>query len=64
MSERKTEQIITRVSEDDRAWVEREAAKRGLDTSSFIRMSLKHIRHQELGARDLMTVLSPSEAAG
>jgi uncharacterized protein (DUF1778 family) len=36
MQERKTAQIITRVTETDRAWVDREAERHGLDASSFI----------------------------
>lgn len=44
MKERKTAQIITRVTEDDRAWVDREADKHGLDPSSFIRMTLRRAR--------------------
>jgi antitoxin component of RelBE/YafQ-DinJ toxin-antitoxin module len=44
MKERKTAQIVTRVTEDDRAWVDREADKQGLDPSSFIRMTLRRVR--------------------
>jgi predicted DNA binding CopG/RHH family protein len=44
MSERKTSQIITRVTEDDRAWVDQEASKRGIGTSGFIRMTLRQVR--------------------
>ncbi len=44
MKERKTAQIITRVTEADRAWVDREAERQGLDASSFIRMTLRHVR--------------------
>ena len=44
MSERKTSQIIIRVTEDDRAWVDQEADKLGLGTSSFIRMTLRQVR--------------------
>ena len=46
MKERKTAQIITRVTEDDRAWVDRESQRHGLDPSSFIRMALKRVRHE------------------
>ena len=46
MKERKSAQIITRVTEDDRAWINREAEQRGLDPSSFVRMTLRHARHQ------------------
>jgi uncharacterized protein (DUF1778 family) len=45
MKERKTAQIVTRVTEDDRAWVDREADKQGLDPSSFIRMTLRRARN-------------------
>jgi hypothetical protein len=44
MKERKTAQIITRVTETDRAWVDREAEREGLDASSFIRMTLRRQR--------------------
>ena len=44
MKERKTSQIITRVTEDDRAWVDQEAGKRGLGASGFIRMTLRQVR--------------------
>ena len=44
MKERKTAQIVTRVTEADRAWVDQEADKRGLDASSFIRMTLRRAR--------------------
>ncbi|MBS0529757.1 MAG: hypothetical protein JSS22_10255 [Proteobacteria bacterium] len=43
---RKSAQIITRVTEDDRAWVDRESARQGLDPSSFIRMTLRKARQQ------------------
>lgn len=46
MSERKSAQVITRLTEDDRAWVNREATLRGLDTSSFIRMTLRQARQE------------------
>ena len=48
MSERKTAKIITRVTEDDRAWVERECERQGLNPSTFIRMTLR----RERAARD------------
>ena len=44
MKERKTSQIITRVTEDDRAWVDQEADRHGLNTSTFIRMTLRQVR--------------------
>ena len=44
MKERKSSQIITRVTEDDRAWVAQEADKRGIGTSGFIRMTLRQVR--------------------
>ena len=50
--DRKTAQIITRVTEDDRAWIDRESAKMGLDPSSFIRMTLRRARHEIEAARD------------
>jgi len=45
MKERKSAQIVTRVTEADRAWVDREADKQGLDASSFIRMTLRRARN-------------------
>ena len=44
MRERKSSQIITRVTEDDRAWVDQEADRQGLNTSTFIRMTLRKVR--------------------
>jgi antitoxin component of RelBE/YafQ-DinJ toxin-antitoxin module len=38
--------IKARVTEDDRAWVEREAERIGLDPSSFLRMTLKRERNE------------------
>lgn len=45
MKDLKTAQIITRVTEDDREWVKREAEKLGLDPSSFVRMTLRNARN-------------------
>jgi hypothetical protein len=47
MKERKTAQIITRVTEDDRAWLDRECDRLGLAPSSFIRMTLRRERERE-----------------
>ena len=44
MKERKTAQVLTRLTETDRAWVDREAERQGLDASSFIRMTLRRVR--------------------
>lgn len=44
MKERKTAHIVTRVTATDREWLEREADKLGLDTSNFIRMTLRQAR--------------------
>jgi hypothetical protein len=44
MKERKTAQIVTRVTETDRQWIDREAEREGLDPSSFIRMTLRRAR--------------------
>ena len=44
MRQPKSAQIITRVTEDDRAWVDQEAGKRGLGASGFIRMTLRQAR--------------------
>jgi len=49
MADRKASQVITRLSEDDRAWVDREAAARGLNPSSFVRMTLKQARYDSEG---------------
>ena len=39
MIERRTSQVLTRLTETDRAWVDRESERHGLDASSFIRMT-------------------------
>lgn len=44
MKERKTAQIVTRLTERDREWLDSEAEREGLDTSSFIRMTLRRAR--------------------
>jgi predicted DNA binding CopG/RHH family protein len=44
MRELKTAQIVTRVTERDREWLDKEADRQGLDTSSFIRMTLRQAR--------------------
>ncbi len=44
MKERKTAQIVTRLTERDREWLDTEAEREGLDTSSFIRMTLRRAR--------------------
>jgi hypothetical protein len=44
MKERRTSQVLTRLTETDRAWVDREAEREGLDASSFIRMTLRRVR--------------------
>jgi hypothetical protein len=44
MKERKTVQVMTRVTETDRAWLDQEAERHGLDASSFIRMTLRRVR--------------------
>ena len=45
MKQPKSAQIVTRVTPDDRAWVDREADRHGLDPSSFIRMTLRRARY-------------------
>lgn len=51
MAERnKTAIIKARVTEDDRAWVEREAERIGLDPSSFVRMTLRRERNEREAA--------------
>lgn len=57
MKERKSAQIVTRVTEDDRAWIDREADRHGLDPSSFIRMTLHRARLANASQR-------PSYASG
>jgi hypothetical protein len=44
MTERRTSQVLTRLTETDRAWVDREAERHGLDASSFVRMTLRRVR--------------------
>jgi len=41
MRERKTTQVVVRLTAQDRETYDREAEARGLDTSNFIRMTLK-----------------------
>lgn len=41
MRERKNSQIVVRLTQRDRERFDREAESKGLDTSSFIRMTLK-----------------------
>jgi predicted DNA binding CopG/RHH family protein len=59
MSERKTSQIITRVTEDDRAWVDQEADKQGLNTSTYIRMTLRRIRAASAAEHSTTSVERP-----
>lgn len=42
--EQKVARIVTRITEDDRAWVDQESSRCGLDPSSFIRMILRRQR--------------------
>jgi hypothetical protein len=51
MSERKTAKIITRVTQADRDWLEREAERVGLDPSAFIRMTLRRERNEREASR-------------
>jgi len=45
--ERKTSQIVVQITPTERAWLEQEAEQRGLDLSSFVRMTFKQARvHQ------------------
>lgn len=44
MKERKSAQIVTRVTPQDREWLDREADRTGLDVSSIIRMTLRRAR--------------------
>lgn len=44
--ERKTNQIVTRITPAERAWLEQEAERAGIDLSSYIRMALKQVRVQ------------------
>jgi len=45
---KKTNQIVTRITEADRRWVDQEAERQGLDVSSFIRMTLRRLRTASL----------------
>jgi hypothetical protein len=44
--ERKTSQIVVQITPTERAWLEQEAEQRGLDLSSFVRMTFKQVRVQ------------------
>jgi hypothetical protein len=44
--ERKTSQIVVQITPTERAWLEQEAEQRGLDLSSFVRMTFKQARVQ------------------
>jgi hypothetical protein len=52
MKERKSAQIVTRVTPQDREWLDREADRAGLDVSAFIRMTLR----RERVAREAATI--------
>jgi hypothetical protein len=47
MSDSKTAKIVTCLTEDDRAWLQRESNRLGLDASSYIRMTLRRERERE-----------------
>jgi hypothetical protein len=56
MSERKTAKIITRVTEDDRSWLQQEADTLGVDLSTLVRMTLRRERNECDAARRLQAV--------
>lgn len=49
--ERNSVQIVTRIAEADRDWLDREASRQGLNVSSLVRMTL---RRQRLAAESAM----------
>jgi hypothetical protein len=53
MKERKTSQIITRVTEAERVWVDGTAASFGMSTSTFIRLILRGARQEDALFRGL-----------
>ena len=50
MSANKTEKVVACLTADDRAWLDREAERLGLDASSFIRMTLRRERNEREAA--------------
>ena len=42
--ERNTAQIVTRVADADRQWLDREAERQGLNVSSLVRMTVRRQR--------------------
>lgn len=51
MSANKTEKVVACLTADDRAWLDREAERLGLDASSFIRMTLRRSRSEQRADR-------------
>ena len=52
MKERKTSQIVVQVAPSERARLDQEAEQRGLDLSSYIRMTLHQARVQQPAQRE------------
>jgi hypothetical protein len=53
MSATKTERVVVCLSADDRSWLDRETERRGLNASTFIRMTLRREREREaLGLKE------------
>lgn len=48
--ERKSTQVVTCISEEDRDWLRGEAARHGLSPSTFIRMTIRRQRAESEGA--------------
>lgn len=53
MRERKSAQVVTRISESDLERIEREAEREGLNTSTFIRMTLRRALESRQAAAEL-----------
>ena len=53
MSENRTQRVTACLTPDDRAWLDREAEKRGLDASAFIRMTLRREREREASGQQV-----------
>jgi uncharacterized protein (DUF1778 family) len=44
--ERKTSRLMVKITPSERAWLEQEAERTGIDLSSFVRMTFKQLRVQ------------------
>ncbi|MBA2690063.1 MAG: hypothetical protein H0U63_04605 [Burkholderiales bacterium] len=52
MKERKTAQVITKITQPDREWLDRECERQGICTSAFLRMAIRREREAQNQRRD------------